>query len=255
MLKTNEAPLILSVCTATEERSVAVARGKRLLASEATEVRSPNASAILYEIDSALSRASVNIRDIELFAVAVGPGSFTGLRAGLATIKALAATLERRVAGVQTLHALAYAARPSERLVALMHAGRGEVFAQFLGADEDGAITEYDAPMHISLHALYERAANFSGDLKWVVPSGLALSEQVEEAVLRFGRERVSTAGERHAPSTWTISTPVKALAESVAALALDSFHSGETSGADDLRALYVRASDAELKEQCLEQG
>src|SRR5215213_7348824 len=108
--------LTLSLETATERRSVAVLRAGRVLSLCGRELRDGGGAAVLADIDRALSEASVRVADGELFAAASGPGSFTGLRAGLATVKALAATLGKPVVGVPTLHALARAARPSLKL-------------------------------------------------------------------------------------------------------------------------------------------
>ncbi|PYS76242.1 MAG: tRNA (adenosine(37)-N6)-threonylcarbamoyltransferase complex dimerization subunit type 1 TsaB [Acidobacteria bacterium] len=123
--------LTLSVERATQMRSAAVARGGRPFALRQSEPREGLAAAgVLEDIDRALAEACVRLEDVELFAAANGPGSFTGLRSGLATLKALAVTLGKPLVGVPTLHALAHAARPAERLLALIPAGRGEVFAQ-----------------------------------------------------------------------------------------------------------------------------
>ena len=161
--------LTLGVETATEERSVAVARGARLLALRTCEPRGAGAGAgVLEDVDRALASARVRLEEVELFAAAKGPGSFTGLRSGLATLKALAATLRRPVVGVPTLHALAHAARPAPRLVALIPAGRGEVFAQLLGVDEAGVVEELCGPEHVPPARLLERLRGFGGGLKWV---------------------------------------------------------------------------------------
>src|SRR5207302_9673103 len=81
-------------------------------------------------IDEALRDSGSTVSDIDLFAVAVGPGSFTGLRIGLATVKALAVCTQRRIVGVSTLAAIAHAIDATGHVVSLLPAGRGEVFAQ-----------------------------------------------------------------------------------------------------------------------------
>ncbi len=75
--------------------------------------------------------AGVALQDIELFAVAAGPGSFTGLRVGIAAIQGLAIALNRRVVPISTLEAVAAtAARADGSVAAWVDAQRGEVFAQ-----------------------------------------------------------------------------------------------------------------------------
>src|ERR1051325_4743749 len=155
--------LILGVETATERRSVAVLRGGRVLSLCERELRDGGGAAVLADIDRALADASVRVSEVELFAAASGPGSFTGLRAGLATVKALAATLGRPAVGVPTLHALARAARPARHLCALLPAGRGEGFAQMLRVTAEGEVEELGPPEHLPPARLLERASSGGG--------------------------------------------------------------------------------------------
>src|SRR3712207_6215531 len=143
--------------TATERRSVAVLRGASVLSLRERELRDGGGAAVLEDIDRALAEASVRVADVELFAAASGPGSFTGLRAGLATVKALASTLGKPVVGVPTLHALAHAARPALKLCVLLPAGRGEVFAQTLRVTHEGLVEELGAAEHVPPACLLER--------------------------------------------------------------------------------------------------
>ena len=103
---------------------------------------------------------------IELFAVTTGPGSFTGLRSGLATIKAFAATLNRPVVGVPTLHAVAFACGTAGRVLASLPAGRGEVFAQLLSTESGNVLKELSEPFHLSPQALW-RSREWGCDLTW----------------------------------------------------------------------------------------
>src|SRR5215213_11858472 len=106
-------PLILSVETATLSGSVALSRGAHILAAFAGDSGVSHSNTLLHDIDKLLHQAQVELSEIDLFAVANGPGSFTGLRIGIATIKGLAATLGGPCAGVPTLHAVALAAGES----------------------------------------------------------------------------------------------------------------------------------------------
>lgn len=253
-------PLILSIDTATNTRSVALTRGGQLLAHSEGDLRESQASNVLVDIDTALSHASVRLEDVDLFAVANGPGSFTGLRAGLATIKSFAATLERPVAGVPTLHAIAYAARPASKLVSMIPAGRGEVFAQLLSVTGQGEVRELAPPAHISPSALIESHLREGESLKWAGSAAHAFAALIregaragsfnfaEEAVENSSKEDVKDAGRDE--TVWVLARPVEILAAHVAALASQYFQAGRTVGAADLQAIYVRASDAELNEQ-----
>lgn len=249
------APLTLAVDTATERRSVAVMRGAELLSERSSELRESGASSVLADIDEALKAASLSVRDVELFAAAAGPGSFTGLRAGVATLKALSVTLKRPAAGVPTLHAVAYAARPAERLVALVPAGRGEVFAQFLSADAGGEVRELSAPAHLPPARLFELAAGFGSGLTWAGGGAYKYLEQIREAARARGFNFTEASGEGAEAGGWVLAPLTAALALSVARLAQARFGRGEALGAGELRPLYVRPSDAELHEQCQAPG
>lgn len=244
--------LILSLDTASERRSAAVVRGGEVLSLVTAETRA-SAGGALTEVDAALRRAGVEVGAVELFAVASGPGSFTGLRSGLATVKALAQTLSRPAVGVPTLHALAHAARPAEKFVAVIPAGRGEVFAQFLSAGEEG-VRELGRPAHLKPSALLEKALDSGGGLKWGGAGAHLLAVEIRARAEGAGIPfvKLSTAGEAAPEGAWALSPPVDVLAPHVAGLGLALFRSGGFVEPGRLQALYVRASDAELKERCL---
>ncbi len=120
---------ILAIDTATSVTRVAVLDGDRLTA-QVEEGGRPHAAALLPAVESVLSDAGLALGEIEGFAVSIGPGSFTGLRIGLATIKAFALGTGRPAAPVPTLAALAWPLRDqAEDLVACLDAQRGELYA------------------------------------------------------------------------------------------------------------------------------
>jgi tRNA threonylcarbamoyladenosine biosynthesis protein TsaB len=259
LVSISERPLILSLETATRAGSVALAVGERLIACRMGDEEVSHSTNLLSHVESVLQEAGVNLRQIDLFAVATGPGSFTGLRIGLATVKALAWALARPCAGVPTLHAVAHAAGASRRTMAMIPAGRGEVFAQLLSVDEDGAARAINEAVHLAPGRLLEISKDMR-PLRWA-GEGAQLHR---EAIMKFarlssitfhdeaGEGRVSLARDEE---MWALAPkPLAALAKSVAALALRRFDAGEMERPEDLRAIYVRPSDAELKERCREQ-
>ncbi|HEV2705959.1 MAG TPA: tRNA (adenosine(37)-N6)-threonylcarbamoyltransferase complex dimerization subunit type 1 TsaB [Pyrinomonadaceae bacterium] len=248
--------LVLSLDTATANRSVAVVRGERTLALVCGDLRESHSANVLADVDKALQQASVKIADVELFAAACGPGSFTGLRAGLATVKAFAATLQQPVVGVPTLHALAYAARPASRLWALIPAGRGEVFAQLLSVDSEGHIEELSEGIHVPPAALIEHEQLRCETVKWVGGGAHAAASLILEGAracaCTFVEEAKEDSSEAAATggAVWTLARPVENLAPAVAALALRTMEARTPMRAEDLQAIYIRASDAELNER-----
>lgn len=121
-------PLVLAIDTTLEIGSLALARGDEVL--EEVEVRAPGGFAqILYgELQGLLARNRVSLPQIDCFAAASGPGSFTGVRVGLACVKGLAEALGKPAAGVSNLQALASLGTAPLR-AALIDARRGEVYA------------------------------------------------------------------------------------------------------------------------------
>ena len=220
-------PQILSVETATLAGSVALSRGDEVIAALAGDSGVSHSNTLLSDIDRVLAEAQVELADVDLFAVATGPGSFTGLRIGIATVKGLAATLDRPAAGVPTLQAVALAAGPSPRSVALLPAGRGEVFAQLFSVTKDGLVTELDKATHISPTRLLEKYGSLESVL-WCGEGAIT-----HQALLENKR---------------MVAPAVTNLATHVAKLAFTKFRDQQLVHPDALQAIYVRPSDAELK-------
>jgi tRNA threonylcarbamoyladenosine biosynthesis protein TsaB len=247
-----EEALILGIETATRAGSISVSRGRSLLSARTGEATRSHSTDLLDLIREALAEAGHSIRDVELFAVALGPGSFTGLRIGIATAKSLASTLERKVIGVPTLHAVALSAGLCERVVALLPAGRGELFAQSFSVAEPYSVSPLDEPRHIAPAALLEK---FRGarKVRWAGEGAHAQQEKIRALATQEGI--AFTEGgvehERDSVEGWALSALPENLAAYVSLLALEKERLGEASAPEDIQAIYVRPSDAELKEKC----
>ena len=122
-------PLILSVETATLSGSVAVSRGEEILGVVTGDPSISHSNTLLDDVDKLLTETQIALPEIDLFAVATGPGSFTGLRIGIATIKRRRdfGSSGRRHSDTRSRCALR---RGLSATVALLPAGRGEVFTQ-----------------------------------------------------------------------------------------------------------------------------
>jgi tRNA threonylcarbamoyladenosine biosynthesis protein TsaB len=123
------APLVLALDTGSPITSVAVARGDRVLAETAVE-RDATSPSVLAEIDAVMSRIGASPAALDAVCVLRGPGSFTGLRIGLATTLGLHQALGVRVAAMPTLRVLAEASAGADRVIATVDARRGEWFLQ-----------------------------------------------------------------------------------------------------------------------------
>lgn len=123
--------IILAVDTTTFSGSVALLKNTTLLAEVNMDSSRTYSERLLPSINFLLDVNRLDIKDVEAFAVAAGPGSFTGIRIGLSTIKSLAYASGRPVAPVSTLEALGLKlAHPQRGLVCpLLDAKKGEVYA------------------------------------------------------------------------------------------------------------------------------
>lgn len=242
-------PIALAFETATLGGSIFLSNGNTQLAARNGDPNISHSNTLLSDLNESLNEAGLRVDDVELFACASGPGSFTGLRIGIATLKALAATLQRPCVGVPTLNAIAHSAGTSSRTVALLPAGRGEVFTQLFSVSADGEVVGFDEAAHLSPQALIERYGHFS-DLIWVGPGAhlhrSLLQNYAEQHDLGF----VECAAESNvARGGWRLAAREPNLAQHVSALALRSFALGQLQDAETLSAIYVRPSDAEIRQ------
>ena len=265
-------PLILAIETATRSGGVAVARGENILASRGGDAAVSHSSNLIEMIEDALPEAGVKLAEVDVFAVAVGPGSFTGLRIGLATVKAFAAHLDRKVAGVSTLAAVAHASGANGEIVSLLPAGRGEVFAQRFSVDETNVVA-MDEARHLSPSAVMEQYGEIerltlAGEGVRMFESGVTTadgSNKKEGGPPKGGTPNTPPKGEtpnlrqgetRNAPlrgtlnERWIVIDESPNLAPSIALLGFRNYREGKSVAPEDLRAVYVRASDAEINEQ-----
>lgn len=252
----NTSPLILSLETATLGGSVYLGRGGLQLAAREGDAQVSQSSSLLTDINNSIEEAGVSFREVELFACASGPGSFTGLRIGIATLKALSASLKQPCVGIPTLQAVAHAGASSSATVALLPAGRGEVFAQMFSVSEDGAVTELDVAAHLSPQRLVEKYAALT-NLRWAGSGAHLQREFLRSYAQQHGIDFTEYSGISNslpsapAGNTWELAAKETNLAKHVAILALKAFQSGRLQSPHSLSAIYVRPSDAELKEQC----
>jgi tRNA threonylcarbamoyladenosine biosynthesis protein TsaB len=249
-------PIILSLETATPGGSVYLARGNVQLAARIGDPQISHSNSLLNDINQSLDESGLSLQDVDLLACALGPGSFTGLRIGIATLKALSSTLGRPAAGIPTLKAVAHAAGPSNAAVALLPAGRGELFAQMFTVSQDHTVTEIDSAAHLSPQKLIEKYQTFR-ELIWAGPGAHQQREFLEQCATEIGidftEDTSNLAGDPSQPvsDNWRLAAKEPNLAAHVAALALQLFERGEVQFADSIQAIYVRPSDAELNQQC----
>jgi tRNA threonylcarbamoyladenosine biosynthesis protein TsaB len=229
--------LLLAIDTSGRQGSIALARAGEPTAEggdfeviELARLLGGTFSAqLIPQISELLSRNGFMKTAIGAFAVVSGPGSFTGLRIGLAAVKALAEVLGKPIAAVSLLEVCVLTSGAQGKIMAALDAGRSEVY-----------VGEYEIPAR----------------------AGQVPREQVP-------REHILTRAEFLARARgWTVVTPDSSLAEAagaaglkfsalapisaadVARLGWHKVQSGETVGPEQLEANYIRRTDAELLEK-----
>lgn len=221
---------VLGIDTATTRGSVALAREGRILAEAMLEERAGHARDLLARIDGILREIGAGPRDLTGIGVAVGPGSFTGVRVGMATAKGLAYALGIGLSGLSTLEALAWAAcrapaAPADGICAVLEAGRGEVYAAIFAL-------EGGEPRRRTLDRSW-RPVDLAGE----VPAGFQLVGDGTRAVVQAARAAGRALDAAPAPPL---------LAPSIALWAVRTITPGSGYAPGTLGPNYVRPTDAE---------
>jgi tRNA threonylcarbamoyladenosine biosynthesis protein TsaB len=215
---------VLALEASTLAGGVALLDGERLVAEYVLDVSLAHSERLLATIDRVLADARWNPQDIDGLAVAVGPGSFTGLRVAVSTVKGLALALSVPIAAVPTLDAMA-AAVPYARLPVcpVIAARRNEVYA-CLYHWEDGAMRrQWD----------------------YLALSPAALAERLTEPVILAGDGATGVVSPHARPLPAPRRLPAPAC---VGMLGLERLRGGDVVKPADLAPLYVRPPEAELK-------
>ena len=219
--------LILAIDTSWKHGSLALARGdaNRFEVLETAPLSGGAFSAELVpQIAAVLARRKLGKQEIDGFAVVSGPGSFTGLRVGLAAIKGLVEVLKKPIAAVSVLEALAVASGANGRVFAVLDAQRGEVF-----------LGEYDVhPETLQATSLRQESL---------------VKREVFLTALPMGANVVTPDASIAASlaSGTTVLQVERPGAEWIARIGLRKILAGQTVTAEDLDANYVRRSDAEI--------
>lgn len=214
--------LLLSVDTSGRDGSLALVRASESdfspLAIVPLEGRMYSAQ-LIPALQEALTKTDLKKTGIDAFVVAAGPGSFTGLRVGLSTVKALSEVLQKPIAAVSVLEAAALVTNVDGHVVVALDAGRKQVFA--------GEFKAGEAPRE----SLLGQEEFFQ-------------SVQGSAAKLFSPDASIRQAAASHHLLLHEISSPQ---ADTFARIGFQKLMRGETTPAETLEANYIRASDAEL--------
>jgi tRNA threonylcarbamoyladenosine biosynthesis protein TsaB len=224
---------ILAIDTSSRSGSVALLESERSLHTLACEGDEPYSSQLFKRTQDLLNQASTTLAQIELFAVAGGPGTFTGLRVGLTAAKAWAELYSRPIVAISTLEAVAIQGPESASILApILDAHRGEIFgAVYMRAA--GALQVVGEDMVLTTEEYFRW---FSAQAFPSAPIFLSPDAALLEDVLAACPNKNCTS---------LNVSPM--LAPHIGKLALSRAQRGMLSDALHLDANYVRRSDAEL--------
>lgn len=218
--------LFLAIDTSGKQGSIALARSGSdfEIIETATLVGGAFSAQLVPQISEVLSRRRLTKHDIDAFAVASGPGSFTGLRVGLAAVKALAEVLGKPIAAVSLLEACVFSSQKTGKVMAAMDAGRGEVY-----------VGEYEVPAttgQLACEYMLSKDDFLRRARGWVVVT----PDPTLAETARVARLPVE------------VLPPISAAA--VARLGWRHIQDGKIVVADQLEANYIRRTDAEMLEK-----
>ena len=216
--------IVLALDTTSRSGSLALASSNEVVEARAVEAPEGFGQILYQEIRELLQRHGVKLAEVDCYAGATGPGSFTGIRIGLTAVKALADVHEKQVVGVSNLRAIASCTSGRYR-APVMDARRGEVYAAVYDEQLRPVVPEVVTRWLDFLRLLDQREVTFAA-------TNASLFEAGGAAPLAAHLKRR------------VVSEP---LAGAVAYLAVKELRAGKAIPASALDANYIRRSDAEL--------
>jgi len=228
--------LILALDTSSPNGSLAVLRDEKVIGVISTLAEETYSSRMFRHLEFLLQELSLKLTDFDLFAVAAGPGSFTGLRVGLAAAKGWAEVYNKPVVGISVLEAIgAQSHSTATVLVAASDARRGEIYFGVYRRGKDSLALEGEecvSPPEEFLRAIGSRPG--SAEFAIVSPS----PEMLSAVLSRIEMERLPL------PRVERVSS---VLAPVIGQLGYRRAKVGDVSDALTLDANYIRRTDAEV--------
>jgi tRNA threonylcarbamoyladenosine biosynthesis protein TsaB len=215
--------LVLAIDTSGKDGSIALVRANANGSCETLQLvplqGGTFSAQLVPEIAALLRKHDLTKNDVDAFAVASGPGSFTGLRVGLAAVKALADVLQKPIATVSLLQAVAQRSSTPGTVIAAMDAGRSEVYAGVYQASDGESACLREELLTI-------------GDFGRLTMPVVTPDSAVADVITGLGL---------------TVRLVPRPRSDAIAALGLHKILTGETVSPDLLEANYIRRSDAEI--------
>lgn len=223
--------LTLAFDTSSKTASVSLLRDEAVVYETIINKDLNHSEVILPAIDEACRLTGVKLREVDLFACTLGPGSFTGLRIGVSTLKGFMLATGKPAAGVSSLAALALNADHQKAIIgSMIDAGRGQVYLAYYRYDKDGILKQLGA----------ERALN---------PHSISYSD--EEEVIYVGDGAIKYADLIRSLSIKIKIAPAEKqfiCASAVGTLAIEKYYRNDLLDLSGCVPFYLRSADALLK-------
>lgn len=224
---------VLAIESSAVAASIAVAEDNQLICEYTTNYKKTHSQTLMPMIEEVCKMINLDLSELDIIAVSKGPGSFTGLRIGVATAKGLAHTLDIPIAGINTLDALAYNMGYTDRIICpLMDARRKQVYTG-LYSYEDNVFTNILPSTVVPIEEIIAEIKRLS---RQVIFLGDGVAPNMDTIKNNFTQEEYVLA---------TLNNNIQR-ASSVAALGISYGIKGETESYMNFKPVYLRKSQAE---------
>jgi tRNA threonylcarbamoyladenosine biosynthesis protein TsaB len=218
---------LLAIDTSTEYLTLAVTDGAEVRARLHRKAPRSHSSLLVPMIDAVLRKARLRLKDIDGFCVGVGPGSFTGLRIGVATVKALAAATGRPIAAVPTFDAIARNAKKSGGAVCVvLDARKNKVYGAVYSADAAGGLDRVTDYMLLPAGELLKVCEKYD-NLYYIGDYAGRMRDMCARAGIVTGRWHPQ--------------------ARDIAALGLEMLRKKKATGAESLEPMYIYSKECDI--------
>ncbi len=222
---------ILALDTTGLAASVAIVDEEKTVAEFTTNFKKTHSETIMPMVDNIFSITGMELSEMDAIACSSGPGSFTGLRIGIATAKGLAFGANLRLVPVPTLDAIAYNVfKSGDLVVPLMDARRNQAYTAFYECEINGIkrLTEY---MALDIDEIIKMAGEFGKNVIFLGDGAAAFKAEIERSSLGFS----------FAPPHMNMQR-----ASSVGSLGIVLAKSGHLIAGHEFKPFYLRKSQAE---------
>lgn len=224
---------ILAIDTATEVCSVAILENKNVILERTLDAVNTHSVALMPLVKEVLCKCNLSINDIDLFACDNGPGSFTGIRIGLSTIKAFCDVTDKPCIGISSLEGFAYKCNILSSdycICSLLNANHGNAYCGLFNFS-DGKIVQIHDYFFNSLNNILEFVKKLEKNIFFVGNCTIFLEDMIELKSMNIKIDN---------NPTYTISST------DIGRAAFDKFSEGNFVDSNFLLPLYLKPSSAE---------